>query len=207
MNKLCGARAYLCGAMDRVPDMGRKWRTDIADFLINLGVVVLDPLCKDTLIDIGIEEQVSHDRIDLWKVNGEFSKIAQEMKSIRHVDLRGVDVVDFLVVNIDIDVHACGTYEELFWANREKKPCLCHIEGGLQCTPNWLFATLPLHHLFDSWDKLQHYLTVIHEYGSIYDERWTLYDFGLPTLRALIKAAEHNVELHSMLMKYNKDKM
>jgi len=58
------------------------------------------------------------------------------MKQIRPVDLRMVDICDFLVVNLDLQVHACGTYEELFWANRMKKPVLIRIEQGIEHTPD-----------------------------------------------------------------------
>ena len=46
------------------------------------------------------------------------------MKQIRPVDLRMVDICDFLIVNLDLEVHATGTYEELYWANRCIKPIL-----------------------------------------------------------------------------------
>ena len=45
-----------------------------------------------------------------------------------------VDICDFLVVNLDLDVHATGTYEELYWANRMKKPILVRIEQGMEHT-------------------------------------------------------------------------
>lgn len=42
------------------------------------------------------------------------------MKVIRSVDLRLVDISDFMIVNLDLETHPCGTLEEIFWANRQK---------------------------------------------------------------------------------------
>ena len=47
MNRLCGTRTYLAGAMDRVKDGGIGWRNDITPFLEDMGVVVLDPCKKE----------------------------------------------------------------------------------------------------------------------------------------------------------------
>ena len=33
------------------------------------------------------------------------------MKTIRAVDLRLVDISDFMIVNLDLNVHPCGTLE------------------------------------------------------------------------------------------------
>ena len=80
------------------------------------------------------------------------------MKIIRSVDLRLVDISDFLIVNLDLSIHPCGTYEEIFWANRQKKPIIIHLEQGKQFAPDWLFGTIPHQMIFSTWLEIRDYL-------------------------------------------------
>ena len=122
MNRLKNTRVYLCGAMDRVPDGGTAWRDEITPLLEGKGVIIINP-CKKP-IDVGIEDSVAREKIEKYKRDGDFDKIRPEFGVIRTVDLRCVDISDFIIVNIDINTHACGTYEEITVANRQKKPIL-----------------------------------------------------------------------------------
>ena len=90
-----------------------------------------------------------------------YDELSKVMKTIRNVDLRLVDISDFLIVNLDLDIHPCGTYEEIFLANREKKPILINVAQGKQNAPDWLFGTIPHQMIFDSWLDLQEYLMYI----------------------------------------------
>ena len=99
------------------------------------------------------------------------------MKTIRSVDLRLVDISDFLIVNLDLDHYACGTWEELFLANRSKKPIVIHIEQGKQNTPDWLFGTIPHQMIFSTWLELQSYLQYIDGNSQIeHHNRWRFFD-------------------------------
>jgi hypothetical protein len=89
------------------------------------------------------------------------------MKVIRSVDLRLVDISDFLIVNLDLDIHPCGTYEEIFWANRQKKPIIVHMEQGKNSAPDWLFGTIPHQTIFSSWDDIKEYLNHINSSENI----------------------------------------
>ncbi len=153
-NNLRGLRAYLCGAMDRVDDGGEGWRNAIGPQLEALGVQILNPCDKP--IDIGYEDAAVRGDIARMKAAGDFDGVAK-YRAIRTTDLRMVDISDFLVVSIDTDLHACGTYEEIFWANRQKKPVLVVMEQGKDQTPNWLLFTLPHEHIFsNSTELLEH---------------------------------------------------
>lgn len=156
MNKLNGSTCYLVGAMDRVKDNGIVWRENITPFLKNLGIFVLNPCNKP--IDVGLENIENRQNRKILKENGNFEKVAKEMKLIRAIDLRMTDRSDMIIANIDTDVHACGTYEEIFWANRMKKPILIHCENGIQNLPDWLFGVLPYQFFFDSWENLKQYV-------------------------------------------------
>ena len=177
MNRLAGTRAYLCGAMDRVRDGGEGWRRDIQRELNDLNIHWLDPTRKP--IDIGREDAESRRRRRAAKEAGDWDTVVKEMNPIRRVDLRMVDICDFVIVNLDLDVHATGTYEEVFLANRQKKPILIHVEQGKNKAPDWLFGVLPSQHIFGTWDELVGYLRHVSHgdelrcYGRWFFFNWT----------------------------------
>jgi nucleoside 2-deoxyribosyltransferase len=156
MNRLRNQRVYLAGAMDRVADRGNGWRDKITPFLESLGVVVFNPIKKPS--SIGMEDEITHQHKSVLKSKEQYDELSALMKSIRSVDLRLVDISDFLIVNLDLDVHPCGTYEEIFWANRQKKPIIIHMVQGKQKAPDWLFGTIPHRMIFSSWDEIESHL-------------------------------------------------
>lgn len=159
MNRLKNQRVYLAGAMDRVPDRGAGWRADITPFLNGLGVVVFNPLNKPT--DTGVEDEDTHLLKVRLKKEERYDELSSMMKVIRTTDLRLVDISDFLVVNLDINTHPCGTLEEIFWANRQKKPIIVHVEQGKSQAPDWLFGTIPHDMIFSRWEDVKEYLVRI----------------------------------------------
>jgi|694.fasta_scaffold100828_2 nucleoside 2-deoxyribosyltransferase len=165
LNRLNGQRCYLAGAMDRVKDRGATWRDNITPILENFGVSVFNPLKKPT--DVGLETPDIIQYKQQLKSNGQYDELTKLMKTIRSVDLRMVDICDFLVVNLDIDTHPCGTLEEIFLANRQKKPIIIHIEQGKKLTPDWLFGTIPHCLFFSSWPELHEYLKHINSDQNI----------------------------------------
>lgn len=142
--------------MDRVPDRGSTWRDNITPFLEDMGIVVFNPISKPT--DIGLEDQDTHTIKAKLKHKQRYDELASMMKTIRAVDLRMVDISDFLIVNLNINTHPCGTLEEIFWANRQKKPIIIHMEQGKENTPDWLFGTIPHQMIFSAWDEIKEYL-------------------------------------------------
>jgi len=159
MNRLKNQRAYLAGAMDRVPDRGATWRDSITPFLTNMGITVFNPITKPT--NLGLEDADTHNIKTKLKSQQRYDELSQIMKTIRAVDLRLVDMSDFLIVNLDINTHPCGTLEEIFWANRQKKPIIIHMEQGKNQTPDWLFGTIPHQMFFSTWDEIKQYLVHI----------------------------------------------
>ena len=101
MNRLALNRGYLCGAMDRVLDGGVGWRQDLIQSLKDLKILWLDPTRKP--IDIGVEDLENRALRHKAKRAGDFEFVRNQMKQIRPVDLRMVDICDFLVVNLDLD--------------------------------------------------------------------------------------------------------
>lgn len=175
MNLLKNHRCYLAGAIDRVEDRGNGWREYITPILKELNVEVFNPLKKPTKCGVENEDTAKH-KVYL-KQNDKFDELSKLMKTIRSVDLRMVDISDFIVVNLDIETHPCGTLEEIFWANRQKKPILIRIEQGKRHVPDWLFGTIPHHMFFDSWIDVKTYLEKINT-GELTDNtgRWCFFE-------------------------------
>jgi nucleoside 2-deoxyribosyltransferase len=175
MYRLKNQRVYLAGAMDRVSDRGNGWRDSITPFLESLGVIVFNPIKKPIMI--GQEDEATHKVKIKLKLEQNYDELSQLMKVIRSVDLRLVDISDFLIVNLDLDVHPCGTYEEIFWANRQKKPIIVHMVQGKQHAPDWLFGTIPHEMIFSSWQEITDYLNHINCSNIINDyKRWYFFN-------------------------------
>jgi len=175
MNRLKNQRVYLAGAMDRVKDRGNGWRDNITPFLEDLGVVVFNPIKKPSIV--GKEDSETHKLKIKLKKEQNYKDLSALMKTIRSVDLRLVDISDFLIVNLDLDIHPCGTYEEIFWANRQKKPIIVHMEQGKQSAPDWLFGTIPHEMIFSSWFNVKEYLLTIHSHSQINTfNRWYFFN-------------------------------
>lgn len=173
MGKLRGLRTYLAGPMEHDPTNGVQWRQRITEFLQRFGVDVQDPTCKP--FDIGIEDLENKEAHARWRANGEWDKIAQAMKVIRQVDLRMVDTSDFIITYLPPGVNTCGTWEEVFTANRSKRPIL--ICCPKQHVPGWLFGVIPHRYFFEDWVAIQEYLTSI-DAGEVDDpKRWLFPDY------------------------------
>lgn len=155
-SNLNGMRTYLVGAMDRVKDGGIGWREYITPMLKEMNVDVINP-CKKPIKNVS-EDTLTRQQIEYYKQTGQFDKIRTNYSHIRNADLRCVDISDFIIAQIDIDVHMCGSYEEITTANRQKKPILVWCKQGKNNAPNWLFFMLPHQHIFGSSEELIMYL-------------------------------------------------
>jgi hypothetical protein len=162
--------------MDRVADGGVGWRNEMTSLLQPMGIIVLNPCDKP--IGLGCEDIESREYRQQLKVDGQYEKLAKEVRELRVVDLRMVDLADFLIVYINTDVHMTGTYEELFLGNRMKMPILCMIEGGKEKVPDWLLGVLPHEHMFGNWSDLLDYLMDV-DCGkdTRHFKRWMFFDY------------------------------
>lgn len=156
INNLAGIKTYLVGAMDRVHDGGVTWRQELTPMLQDFGIKVIDP-CKKPILTVREDEETRW-WIDYYKETGQYDKIRTQFSSIRSADLRCVDISDFIIAHIDLDVHACGTYEEIVTANRQKKPVLVWCKQGKEKAPNWLFFMLPHQYIFSTATEMIDYL-------------------------------------------------
>src|SRR5271157_2611345 len=156
LNRLKFTRCYLAGAMEKDISNGVEWRQTIQDILSDLKVVWLDPTHKPT--EIGRETLETKEEMFKAREACDYDAVHKLMKIIRCVDLRMVDISDFLVVNLDPNIPTCGTHEEIANANRQKKPIIVRLVGGKEKTPLWLLAMLPHQLIFSTWEEVHHYL-------------------------------------------------
>lgn len=178
MNRLQYNRAYLCGPMEHESDNGVNWRIEIQLELKDLEIIFLDPTSKPT--HVGIEDETTKILLNDLREKGDYKLLRQIIQPIRSYDLRMVDISDFLIVHLDRDIPTCGTWEELFLANRQKKPIVLHFAQGKNKVPHWLFDVIPDQMMFSSWNEVYNYVRHIATDSNIEDcNRWKFFDFSL----------------------------
>lgn len=142
--KLDRAWCYLSGPMEYVADHGIEWRRKFIERTWNLGLNIdfIDPTNKPG----GDEMKVGEDKSVQAKLQqeGKFLQLREYVADYRRYDLRYVDLSDFLVAVIDPQVHMCGTYNEIFFAEAQHKPMFFICDGGLSKLPRWLFDVVDL---------------------------------------------------------------
>ena len=175
MNRLQGTRVYLAGPMDRCPNGGIQWRSNLKPFLKSLGVTVFDP--TDKPINIGTENIERREYRKILKQKRQFNRLSAEVREISNVDLRMVDICDFIIAHLDLEIYPAGTVWEIVTANLQKKPILLHFEQGVLEIPDWYFGRLPWHEFFGDWEELKGYLSIINKDSSFNPgKRWYFFD-------------------------------
>jgi hypothetical protein len=164
--------------MDFVKDGGVVWRQRIKHDLKDLGIIWMDPIQKP--IAEGIEDSEHRKLRSIEKRAGHFDTATQMMQPIKDIDLRMVDVSDFIICHIDFNAYSVGTWNEVFRANTEGKPILVHCEQGKAEAPDWLLATIPHQMIFSKWKELYTYLRSVAYDSSVETyNRWKFFDYGM----------------------------
>lgn len=157
--KLEGMRCYLAGPIEFADNHGIDWRHDMSKFLRMLSVIPIDP-CKT--IHEGQKTEIEHiETIREYRKNKDYDGLAHLGKSIRCFDLRLVDLSDFIIAYVNQDTKMCGTWEEIFTANRQKKPILTIWEGEKHTASLWIYGTINHNHIFESFDEVKKHLIAI----------------------------------------------
>jgi len=172
---LRGALCYLIGPIDYAPDQGTSWREELILQCNNtwkMGVKFLNP--TDKVEGLKQEVDAEQDKIKAFKRNEQWEELSLFMKPIIRGDHRCVDLSDFVIVYIDKDIHACGSYFELQSALNQKKPYFVLIKGGKGQAPSWLFGILDHNYMFGSLDDLVKSLYKHHVGVIPLSDRWVL---------------------------------
>jgi len=180
MNRLKDLICYLSGPIDFEEDDGAGWRDTITPELERRNVRVLNPL-KHCFYGTDEVDTAKRPRMAKLLEEGRFEEHREEMKDINHWDLRSVDLSSFLVVNYDNSIHMCGTYEEIFIANRQFKPVLLKLNCPINKISSWMHGRFPSSQMFESWDDLLCYLENVdcnanYEFTESDKKRWLFWD-------------------------------
>ena len=141
MNILNRAKGYLVGPMEH-DATGNDWRKDLITRTNDLGIIWLNPY--DVMIE-GAEPETPeyHRGLIIARENGDYDYVTQEARKFRSRDLFVVDRADFIVFYWDSTVPICGSWEEVFLANRAKKKIYMLCKSGKRHAPLWMFGTIP----------------------------------------------------------------
>lgn len=134
---LQNARVYLSGPMDFVASRAYEkkagWRVRVGEFLRSFGATVFDPWSKPEVLGLheyGREDVTTVAVRDKWT----FEQTAEGAQSraecaaafweTMHIDLRMVDVSDFVVAYCPTNICSVGTPHEIVVARQQHKPVL-----------------------------------------------------------------------------------
>jgi len=136
-NVLKNSRVYLSGPMDfvasRQDEKDFGWRSRIKSYLESKGVVVFDPWEKPEVV--GIHEYGKEDTTTLeirkeWSFGNEDqhsearANCADQFSKTVHIDLRMVDISDFIIAYCPTNIYSVGTVHEIVVARQQRKPVL-----------------------------------------------------------------------------------
>jgi nucleoside 2-deoxyribosyltransferase len=145
-------KCYLAGNIENAHSPG-SWREKTKTELADTGIVFFDPL-KKPFMDSVNEDKEHMDKLAKLRTSGDFDELSKIMRKIRVEDLSLVDRADFLIASISAKTASWGTAEEVFWANRMKKPIYLVVAEGRKACPFWIFGTLPANQIFGSIDDV-----------------------------------------------------
>jgi nucleoside 2-deoxyribosyltransferase len=175
--RLNNHRVYLAGPIDHADHDGEAWRQKLSPYLKKMGLTILDPTDKPVSQCRYNEVGAEKDHIQKLKKLKRWDELRNLAKEIVLVDLRMVEVSDFMIAYVDKDIHLCGTYDEIFESLRRRKPTLIVHKGGKAEMSMWLRGKMNHNFIFDSFDELYEYLEALHD-GTVEPDytRWVFFD-------------------------------
>ncbi len=174
MGSLNNALIYLGGPIDNATDDGVGWRQEIRAKTQYMNIKWLDPTDKPIKLKVEIGDEKT--RLIKLKDAARFDELSAYVKSFRREDLRFVDISDAIVAYIDPDIHSVGTYDEIFTVlmERQCKPRMLIIKGGIKRCPNWLFAVFKVSDMFETVDECVQRLVDINFGNYAMSREWVL---------------------------------
>jgi len=144
-------KCYLAGDIEN-SNAPNDWRDQVKNELRDTSIIFFDPLKKPFLDSVN-EDKEHMARLKKMREEGHFDALSKIMRKIRVEDLSLVDRADFLIASISAKTASWGTAEEVFWANRMKKPIFLVVAEGRRACPFWIFGTLPEDQIYDSLEE------------------------------------------------------
>jgi hypothetical protein len=178
MNRLSHTRCYLAGAIENDCSGFTGWRNKVKNDLSDLNIQWLDP--ADKPIAIGKETEQTFLSLRHDRESGNFTNLSFCVDLIRKIDLRMVDISDFMIVNIDPQIPTFGTHEEIYRAVGQGKPVLVRTEGGRSKAPFWWFSMLDINCLYGTWDEVYDHLRWVAKSRSVKfsdNSSWIFFDW------------------------------
>ena len=136
-NLLQNARVYLSGPMDFVASRAEEkrlgWRVRVGEFLRSLGATVFDPWQKPEVLGLheyGREDETTTEVRRTWTFEPTAegarrrAECAGQFWETMHIDLRMIDVSDFVIAYCPTNVYSVGTPHEIILARQQHKPVL-----------------------------------------------------------------------------------
>jgi len=134
---LRNARVYLSGPMDFVASRAEEkqsgWRVRVKEFLQSYGATVFDPWLKPKvrgLHEYGREDVATVKLREKWTFaptkEGARTRAecARTFWETMHIDLRMVDISDFVIAYCPTNIYSVGTPHEIIVARQQHKPVL-----------------------------------------------------------------------------------
>lgn len=178
-HRLEGSMFYLAGPMDDVPDRGAGWRDDISEFLWRLNIGVLSPF-KKAIFGALSEDDTYFQEVNALKEAGLFDEAHEKMKPCAADDYRMVDKADAVILDVNTNVHMCGSYHENQIAVLQRKPIIVHCPTGKASVPNWLHSVAKHEMFFETWDQVRSYINHICFAEEVDDlNRWRFFDYDM----------------------------
>ena len=176
LNQLNNAKVYLAGPIQFAQDDGRNWREYLKDLVYQneIPIKVIDPKNKPINSKHKVNDEKSY--ANQLKQQGRWDELTKFVKEYRHLDLRYVDISDCIIVHIDTNVHMCGTYEECFLAEKQQKPILAIVNGGIGGLPDWMLAVLDKKYIFETVEDCVEKIKRINNGEESLGKEWVLID-------------------------------
>jgi len=172
MNILNKTSAYLIGHMESGD--GAPWRNVVTASLEPLGIHCFDPYKKPFEHSIN-ETKEYQAALIAARERGDYDYLTKECKAFRREDLNLVDRSDFIIFYYDRDIPTVGSFEEFFWAARQKKVIFFICKQGKKNCPLWIFATIPHRYIYDNIESVIAMIKKIDNGDvKIDSERWRL---------------------------------
>ena len=165
-------RVYLSGQMQYFD--GEPWRVKVGKEFEKRGIIVFSPY-NHPFIGCTQENSDVAEYIKTLIAQNKYDEVAALVKKVRVEDLRTVDIADFIFCYLNPKYPTVGTWEEVFWANRMKKPIFFVVEGGKAKCPFWMYGVIPHKYIYDSiGDALKMVLDIDDGVKPIDSARWRL---------------------------------